>query len=85
MAAAMQWSKCSLYSMIATCFLCNYAEMFLKMQVLVDLFLIFEDFSSAVTLTKTVKLVVNCIPAKIYNQEEMGYLDVFFSISRVAG
>lgn len=50
-----------------------------------DLFLIFEDFSSAVTLTKTVKLVVNCIPAKIYNQEEMGYLDVFFSVSRVAG
>ena len=53
--------------------------------MLVDLILIFEDFSSAVKPTKRVKLVINCIPAKIYNQEEMGYLDVFFSISRVAG
>ena len=53
--------------------------------MLVDLILIFEDFISAVKPTKRVKLVVNCIPAKIYNQEEMGYLDVFFSISRVAG
>lgn len=61
------------------------AEMFLKIQVLVDLILIFEDFSSAVKPTTRVKLVVNRIPAKIYNQEEMGYLDVFFSISRVAG